>query len=846
MTKITLYTYMMKSSSIKKLIIVFSLMLCVIFTHAVISGSNTIKLHRNQQSINHSHQVIIKLEKTLSALKDAQIAGYSFLLSTNTDYLKAYVTAREKFGVNIQSLKDLTGGNDLKRQQIILLDKQITNQLNLFEKELYLKPNQKFDLSQELALINDIKNPIASIEKTENKLLLNRITQSQISFKKAMIAFLIAGFVTLGLVTQLYYLLKGYIVKLKKTEIALRQSENRLQAIIDAEPESIKLIDRDGTLLEINSSGVAMMEVESASEIIGNSVYLTVKSPDRKAYRLMHESVCRGNKETLEFETIGFKGTRRWMETHAVPLPSENNDGFLHLAIDRDITQRKLSEQKLQTQAALLDVVTNAILLKDIDNRILFWNKGAENIYGWEASEVHGKKASRLLHKEYSSQQDDALLSVVNHGKWQGELHQVTKDGKDIIVESRWTLLRDEKGKPKSILAENTEITQKKQLETQLLRTQRLESIGTLAGGIAHDLNNVLAPILMSVQLLERKLPDSQHLPLLKTLENNTQRGASLIKQLLSFARGIEGKRSLIQVKYLIAEIEQIIRETFPKSIQLTLNISQQLGYVCGDTTQLYQVLMNLVVNARDAMPQGGKLEISAENLVIDEYYAQMNIDAKIGAYIVISVADTGIGMHSSIQERIFEPFFTTKEVGKGTGLGLSTALGIIKNHGGFVNVYSELNQGCIVKIYLPIQPKEESNIPCCHRPENLNGNGELILVVDDEAAIRKVTKSSLEAYNYRVLTASNGMEAVKIYAEYKSEINLVLLDMMMPEIDGETTIAILQKIKPSVKIIAISGLVFNQAIANDKSLKVKAFMSKPFTGKELLQTIDKITREFK
>ncbi len=834
---------MMKLSSIKKLRIVFILFICVVLANGVISYRNTINLKINRQSVDRSHQVITQLQRTLSTFKDAQISGYEYLISTNTDYLKSYVAAREQIEVNLQSLKELSENNELEQQRILLLGKKITSRLNLFGEKIYSQQINNFNLSEDIALTNDIKNLVDSIENVEQKLLLNRIERSQFSFQKAIAAFFLASCVNLGLVAQLYYLLKGYIVKLKKTQVALRQSENRLQTIIENEPESIKLIELDGTLLEINASGLAMMEA-SADRIVGKSIYSTVIPEFKKAYRLMHESVCRGNKETLEFEMIGFKGSRRWMETHAVPLPN-GSGSFLHLAITRDITQRKLSEQKLELQAALLDVVTNAILVKDVDNRISYWNKGAENIYGWQASEVVGKKSSRLLYKEYSSQQDDALLSVIDSGIWQGELHQVTEKGKNIIVKSRWTLLRDDKGKPKSILVENIEITKKKQLETQLLRTQRLESIGTLAGGIAHDLNNVLAPILMSVQLLERKLQDSQHLRLLKTLENNTQRGASLIKQLLSFARGIEGKRTLVQVKYLIAEIEQIVRETFPKSIQLNVDIPPDLGYVCGDTTQLHQVLMNLVVNARDAMPQGGELKITAENLIIDEYYAQMNIYAKVGDYIAIAVADTGVGMHPEIQSQIFEPFFTTKEVGKGTGLGLSTALGIVKNHGGFVNVYSQLNKGTIIKIYLPAQPSQE-NIPCCDRSSNLNGSGELILVVDDEPAIRQITKSSLEAYNYRVLTASNGIEAVEMYAEYKSEINIVLLDMMMPELDGETTIQMLQKINPQVKIIAISGLVLNHKINDKSSQGVKAFISKPCTGKELLQAIGKVSQEFK
>ncbi len=837
---------MTKQFSIKKLRILFLTILCLVFANAAISYSNVIKLNANQQIINHSNEVIVRLGKILTVFNDAQVARYNYLASTNTDYLKLYDFARKEIDGNIRSLKDLTKHNYQKQQQISLLDRKINDRLDLFGQKLDPKQNNQTNLSPDSALNRDVIKVIFDLEETEAKVLLNQINLSTISFHKAVIAFSIAGFGNLALIAQLYYLLKDYVVRLKKTETAFQRSENRLQAIIDAKPESIKLINNDGTLLEINASGIEMMEVESADVLIGRSLSTVITPEYQKAYKLMHESVCQGNKETLEFEMIGFKGTRRWMKTYGVPLPNEHNNGFLHLAITRDISQRKASEQKLQTQAALLDVVTNAILVKDIHNRILYWNQGAENIYGWQAHEVYNQKSSRLLHKEHSSEQDDALLSVINTGVWQGELHQVTKEGKDIIVESRWTLLRDEKGHPKSILAENTEITQKKQLETQLLRTQRLESIGTLAGGIAHDLNNVLAPILMSVQLLERKLYDSQHLRLLKTLENNAQRGASLIKQLLSFARGIEGKRTLLQIKYLIAEIEQIVRETFPKSIQLNVNIASDLNYIYGDTTQLHQVLLNLVVNARDAMPKGGKLEISAENLPIDEYYAQTNVYAKTGAYIVVTVADTGIGMHPEIQERIFEPFFTTKEVGKGTGLGLSTALGIVKNHGGFVNVCSQLNKGTIVKIHLPIQHSEEINVSWCDESEDLNGSGELILVVDDEPAIRKITKSSLEAYNYRVLTASNGIEAIEIYAKYQREINLILLDMMMPEMDGETTIGMLQKIDMKVKIIAISGLVLNYDLAAVRSHNVKAFMSKPCTGKDLLQTIAKVSREFR
>jgi hypothetical protein len=308
------------------------------------------------------------------------------------------------------------------------------------------------------------------------------------------------------------------------------------------------------------------------------------------------------------------------------------------------------------------------------------------------------------------------------------------------------------------------------------------------------------------------------------------------VKQVVSFARGIDGERTIVQVRHLISEVRQIAKETFPKSIELYTDVPQDLWTVCGDVTQLHQVLMNLCVNARDAMPEGGRLGISAENLLIDEHYARMHIDAKIGSYIVITISDTGTGIAPETLERIFEPFFTTKEVGKGTGLGLSTVIGIIKSHGGFVNVYSEVRKGTEFKVYLPAL--EESETLIVEDLELPRGRGELILVVDDEAAIRKITQTSLQSYGYRVLSASDGIEAIALFAQHKTEIDLVLIDMMMPNMDGVTAIRTLQKIDSQIKILAVSGLLSNDKLVQVATLGVNTFLSKPYTTKDLLNTI--------
>ncbi|MEH2467549.1 PAS domain S-box protein [Nostoc sp.] len=694
---------------VQKLKAIFILALAVLLTNAVVSYSNTVKLIHNQQWVTSSYEVITQLESIQSLLKDTETAQRNYLITADADDLETYLAAYQQTNSNIQILSNLTADNHQKQQWISLLVPKITNRLNILQQEIYLRQNQGLEAVRQQILSDkgkqigkDIQPLIHDSLKVEQNLLQQRIQQLQASSQKAIVTFFIATIVDLVLVTLLYDLLWRYIRQLQQTELTLRQSENRLRAMIDAEPECIKLIARDGTLLEINAYGLAMMEVESADVLIGKPIDSVIVPEYRAAFADLHKSICQGNKGTLEFEIVGFKGTHRYMETYAVPLRNESDGTFIYLALTRDITQQKQAEQKIREQAALLDVSTDAILVRNIHNEILFWNKGAERLYGWKAEEVVGKDVLQLLDKEISPQVEDAYSRVMNTGEWRGELHQLTREGKVIIVESRWTLIRDDNGQPKSILSVNTQITEQKQLEAQLLRSQRLESIGTLASGIIHDLNNILSPILMSVQLLQKKLPDSQSQQILQTLENNVKRGANLLKQVLSFARGIESKQTIVKIQPLMAEIEQIIAQTFPKSIIYQTDIPKNLWYVCGDTTQLHQVLINLVVNARDAMPNGGILRIAAENVVIGEHSTQINIDAKVGSYIAIVVTDTGMGMSSSVQKQIFEPFFTTKEVGKGTGLGLSTALGIIKNHGGFVNVYSQISRGTQFTVYLP------------------------------------------------------------------------------------------------------------------------------------------------
>lgn len=387
------------------------------------------------------------------------------------------------------------------------------------------------------------------------------------------------------------------------------------------------------------------------------------------------------------------------------------------------------------------------------------------------------------------------------------------------------------------------DITDKKNTEEKLLQSQRLESIGTLAGGIAHNLNNVFQPIMMSLQMLDNRIEDQQCKNMLKILGESVDRGKSLVGEVLSFARGTESEHKLLDIKNLLKGINNLLEQTFPKDIEIEIEVQNNTLQISGDITQLHQVLMNMCVNARDAMPDGGKLMISVKNISIDEIHAQMNVDAQSGSYILISVIDTGHGIYDEDINRIFDPFYTTKEPDKGTGLGLSTSYSIVKDHGGFIDVKSEVDKGTEFKIYLPAASQDEVVVSEIKRAKDIpKGNGELILVVDDEAAVRNITKLTLESNGYRVITADNGAEAISIYKENIDDVVLVIMDMMMPVMKGSPSISGIRKINPEVKIIASTGIKGStKGVAGVDDGEVNAVLKKPYTTGELLISVNKV-----
>lgn len=471
-------------------------------------------------------------------------------------------------------------------------------------------------------------------------------------------------------------------------------------------------------------------------------------------------------------------------------------------AVERE---RRQAEARVREQAEYLNQARDAIVATDLQHRICYWNRGAERVLGWTAEEMSGQPLLEIFGRTESGE-SGFQSGPFAQDEWHGEVTLANKVGKLLILDSRIALLRDADGQSTSHLIIATDVTEQRQLEKKFLRAQRLESIGTLAGGIAHDLNNVLAPVLMSANLISRRVKDEDIRRITSILEQSAQRGASLVRQILTFARGVTGERTELALGSLIKEVALMLGETLPRSIAIESDVASDLKPIMADGTQLSQALMNLCVNARDAMPDGGRLLIRAINVNVGESTVRANPQASAGPHVLITVEDTGTGMPPEVMDHIFEPFFTTKGPGKGTGLGLSTVLGIVKGHGGFLDVQSEIGHGTQFSLYLPVTATPAAKVPCEAPAATLQGNGETVLVIDDEAAIREILQRVLEQFGYRVLIAADGLEGIGLFRAKRSEISAVLTDLMMPTIQGPEVIAELRDMDPDVRIVAMSG----------------------------------------
>jgi PAS domain S-box-containing protein len=625
----------------------------------------------------------------------------------------------------------------------------------------------------------------------------------------------------------------------KLAEEALRRSEAEFRTLAEAMPQMVWITRPDGWNIYFSQQWMDYTGL-TLEESLGHGWIKPFHPEDQQrawdAWRKAPTTTV--GDYSIESRLRRADGVYRWWLIRSEPQRDAGGNIIKWFGTCTDIDELKQAQARIEEQAALIDHARDAIYVRDLDHRIVFWSKGAERVYGWTATEAVGRPVAQLIKLDPEIIQK-AYATVLRSGVWNGEMQKIAKTDDMLTVESRWTLVRDDRGQVKSILVIDTDITERKKLEQQFFRAQRLESIGTLASGLAHDLNNILAPILMCAPLLRLGFSAEKMEKLVATIESSAARGAHIVSQVLTFGRGVEGERQPLQMAGIIEEIVQIVRETFPKNVRIEHQTASDLFEILGDATQWHQVLLNLSVNARDAMSNGGVLRITAENLAVDAHYASMIAGLTEGPHIAIEVSDAGSGIPSKIAERIFDPFFTTKPVGKGTGLGLSTVLGIVRSHGAVINLSNRPGGGTIFRIIIPaITSHGMASVPAPVAAHPAGGS-ETILIVDDEENVRFAAGAVLELHGYRVLLAADGTEALAIFAQNSATIDAVLTDITMPFLDGVALVRAFQRMRPGLPIIASTGQGQNERAAELKAVGLESILKKPYNAEVLLRTIE-------
>ncbi|MBE9541343.1 MAG: PAS domain S-box protein, partial [Proteobacteria bacterium] len=628
----------------------------------------------------------------------------------------------------------------------------------------------------------------------------------------------------------------------KLVEQELRKSEERYRMIFEQSPLGIIHFDQKAVIVDCNKKFVEIMG-SSREKLIGFNMLKSLR--DKKMLSAVEAALSEGT-GYYEGDYLSVTGGKLTpMRAICNRITSEDGSFLGGVSLYEDITERKRAEEELRDSEERLKTILDSIqagivCINAETHTIVDANPTAIKMIGAPKEQIIGHVCHKYI---CPAEKGKCPITDLRQEIDNSERILLTANGNEVpILKTVTPILLSGQA---HLLDSFIDITEKKKLEAQLQQAQKMEAVGTLAGGIAHDFNNMLQAIFGYTQiLLMGKEPSNPDYEKLEAIIKSAQRASDLTKRLLIFSRKVESKLRPMDLNNEIEQVSQMLERTIPKMINIELHLSEDIKIINADPAQIEQIMMNLGVNARDAMPNGGRLIFETENVILDEEYCKTHLGSKPGQYVKLSISDTGHGMDKETLRHIFEPFYTTKDTGKGTGLGLAMVYGIVKSHGGYIMCYSEPDEGTIFKIYFPIIEKEAERVESKEEKVPIKGGNETILLVDDEEAIRELCKDILARFGYTVLIASDGETALEIYREKKEEINLVILDIIMPGMGGRKCLEELLKMNPKSRIIIASGYSINGPAKEVLEAGAKGFISKPYDMRGMLQTVRKILDE--
>jgi two-component system cell cycle sensor histidine kinase/response regulator CckA len=622
-------------------------------------------------------------------------------------------------------------------------------------------------------------------------------------------------------------------LELRRQAIERTTRERLLQTIIDSEPECVKMVGLDGTLRMMNPAGLRMIQADSPEQVVGHPLLPMVAPEHRSAFMELSEHVFQGGQGSLEFRAIGLKGAGLWLETHAVPLRDDAGRVTALLAITRDVTDRKRADEARQRSEGnlrmLFEQASDGVLVADAAGVLLDANEAACALTGYSSGELRGRNVTELVHPDEVARIAPEIARLAGGEIVTTEWKLRRKDGTCTIVEARSKQLPD--GRLQAFVRDITDRKQAELAQLRLAQAHKMEMVGRLAGGIAHDFNNLLTVINATADVvLSNTGEHSVHLTDLRQIRQAGDRASTLTRQLLALSRQQPVKPEVMNINALVANMDDMLRRLVGEDVDLRLDLKGSAGSVLVDAGQIEQVILNLVLNARDAMPDGGRLTITTDEIDLDSAQSVEFPPAQPGRHVMLAIRDDGIGMDAQTRERVFEPFFTTKGEGRGTGLGLSMVYAAVKNSGGTLRVDTERGHGTTVALFMPKTDAPSVPVPSSRAPITQRGT-ETVLIVEDEPSLRGLARRILEHAGYTVLVASCGEEALAMLGRYTGTVDLLFTDVVMPRMNGRVLAEHIAQVRPHTKVLFASGYTDDAILRRGVLDDPRSFLAKPYTA---------------